>query len=119
MALAESVTCGLVTHKLSTLPGVSEILAGSIICYTPEVKIGLLGVPERLIKKYSCEYAQVTKSLSERLRILIEADLHAAITGLSSQGGSETNDKPVGSIFLSVCYKKKTHSQKFLFRGTL
>ena len=118
IALAESVTCGLAAHKLSTFPGVSEILAGSIVCYTPEVKTGLLGVPKRLIEKYSCESVQVTKSLAERLRTLIKADLHAAVTGLASPGGSETKNKPVGSIFLSVCYKKKTHNKSLIFRGT-
>jgi nicotinamide-nucleotide amidase len=118
IAMAESVTCGLAAHKLSTLPGVSEILAGSIVCYTPEVKMGLLGVPQKLIKKYSCESAQVTKSLAENLCMLIKADLHAAVTGLASPGGSETKEKPVGTIFLSVCYKNKTHNKRFLFRGT-
>ena len=118
IALAESVTCGLAAHKLSTLPGVSEILSGSVVCYTPEVKTGLLGVPEKLIKKYSCESVQVTKSLAERLRVLIKADIHAAVTGLASPGGSETKNKPVGTIFLSVCHKRKIYSQKFLFRGT-
>jgi nicotinamide-nucleotide amidase len=117
--LAESVTCGLAAHKLSVFPGVSEILAGSIVCYAPEVKTGLLGVPKKLIKKYSCESVQVTKSLAERLQILIKADLHAGVTGLASPGGSETKNKPVGSIFLSVCYKKKTHNKNLIFRGTL
>src|SRR3954467_13933483 len=99
LAMAESVTCGLAAHKLSSLPGVSEILTGSIVCYTPEVKTGLLGVPKDLVKKYSCESQEVTESLAERLRVLIKADLHAATTGLASSGGSETKDKPVGTIF--------------------
>jgi nicotinamide-nucleotide amidase len=118
MAMAESVTCGLAAHKLSTLPGVSEILAGSVVCYTPEVKTSLLGVPKKLIKKYTCESAQVTRSLAERLCAVIKADVHVAVTGLASPGGSETKDKPVGTIFISVCYKKKTYNKKLLFRGT-
>src|SRR4051812_14023511 len=118
LAMAESVTCGLAAHKLSTLPGVSEILAGSVVCYTPEVKMSLLGVPEKLIKKYSCESEQVTASLAKHLSALINADVHAAITGLASPGGSETKNKPVGTIFIAVYYKKKIYKQQFLFRGT-
>lgn len=118
VAMAESVTCGLAAHKLSTLPGVSEVLTGSVVCYTPEVKTGMLGVPQKLIEKHTCESAQVTRSLAERLSKLIEADIHAAVTGLASPGGSETKTKPVGTIFLSVCFKNKLYNRKHVFIGT-
>jgi nicotinamide-nucleotide amidase len=118
LAMAESVTCGLAAHKLSTMPGVSEVLVGSIVCYTPEIKISLLKVPKKLINKYSCESAQVTRSLVQNLCKLIKADLHVAVTGLASPGGSETKNKPVGTIFISVCYKNKIHSKRFLFKGS-
>ncbi|MGZ3863841.1 MAG: CinA family protein [Bacteroidia bacterium] len=118
IAIAESVTCGLAAHKLSVLPGISEVLAGSVVCYSPEVKRSLLGVPQNLIDKYTCESAQVTHLLAENLRKVIRADIHAAVTGLASPGGSETKNKPVGTIFISVRYKKKIYNKRFVFRGT-
>src|SRR4051812_42191261 len=79
LALAESITCGLESYKLSTCSGTSDVLKGSIVCYTPEVKNSLLKVPKKLIKKYTPESKQVTRSLAKKLSRLIEADIHAAI----------------------------------------
>lgn len=118
LALAESVTCGMATHKLATCKGTAEVLAGSIICYTPEIKKRLLKVPPAIINKYTCESAEVTETLAKNLSRLITADIHAAITGLASKGGSETKEKPVGTIFFCVQYKNKIFRQKRLFRGS-
>jgi nicotinamide-nucleotide amidase len=118
LALAESVTCGMATHKLGTYKGTSDVLAGSIVCYTPEVKNKLLKVPLKTIKKYTCESMEVTKALSINLSKLIKADIHAATTGLASSGGSETKDKPVGTVFFCIYYKNKAHKFKRKFNGS-
>lgn len=118
LALAESVTCGLAAHLLAGVPGTSEVLHGSIICYTPEVKTGLMKVPETLIERYSCESMEVTEALVKKLPKLIRADIYAAITGLASEGGSESPEKPVGTVFLVICYKRKLFRQKKVFRGS-
>lgn len=118
LALAESVTGGLAAHLLAGVPGTSEVLAGSIVCYSPEVKAALMGIPQTLIERYSCESMEVTEALVKKLPKLIRADVYAAMTGLASEGGSETKDKPVGSVFLVVAYKRRLFRQKKVFRGT-
>lgn len=118
LALAESITCGLAAHLLAGVPGTSEVLAGSIVCYSPEVKTGLMGIGESMIRRYSCESMEVTEALAKKLPKLIRADVYAAITGLASGGGSETADKPVGSVFLVVCYKRRIFRQEKVFRGS-
>lgn len=118
LALAESMTCGLAANLLAGIPGTSEVLAGSIVCYSPELKTSLMGVEESLIERYSCESMEVTEALVKKLPKLIGADVYAAITGLASAGGSETRYKPVGSVFLVICYKRKIFRQKKVFRGT-
>lgn len=118
LALAESVTCGLAAHKMSTCVGVSDVLKGSIICYTPEVKKKLMGVPKQMIDECSCESMEVTETLAINLSKLIKADIHGAITGLASEGGSESPKKPVGTIFLCVRYKNKLYKLRKVFRGT-
>ncbi|HEY1040471.1 MAG TPA: nicotinamide-nucleotide amidohydrolase family protein, partial [Bacteroidia bacterium] len=87
LALAESMTCGLAAHKLSGCVGVSDVLAGAIVCYTPGVKQKLLGISKTTILKHTCESKEVTEELSKKLSKLIKADIHAAITGLASEGG--------------------------------
>lgn len=118
LALAESMTCGLAAHRLSTSKGTSEVLAGSVVCYSPEVKKGLLEVPQSTIDRYTCESKEVTQALARNLPRLIKADIHAAITGLASPGGSETKGKPVGTVFFCVRYKNKFHHHRQVFRGS-
>jgi nicotinamide-nucleotide amidase len=118
LAIAESMTCGMATHKLSGMKGISDVLKGSVVCYTPEVKTGLMGIKESIIKKYTCESIEVTEALVKKLPGLIPADIHAAITGLASPGGSESKEKPVGTVFFCVRYKNKISRRKKIFRGS-
>ncbi len=118
LALAESVTCGLAAHLLAGVPGTSEVLKGSVVCYTPAVKTGLLGIPQKLVTKYSCESMEVTEALAKHLPKIVQADIHAAVTGLASVGGSETSQKPVGTVFFAVHYRGKLFRQRHLFNGS-
>jgi nicotinamide-nucleotide amidase len=81
------------------------------------VKMSLLKVPEDLIAKYSCESMEVTEALARNLCMVIPADICGALTGLASNGGSESRSKPVGTVFICVYYRKKMHRHKKLFRG--
>jgi nicotinamide-nucleotide amidase len=117
LALAESVTCGLAAHKLSGCKGVSDVLKASIVCYTPEVKNKLMHVSKKAIQEYTCESMEVTETLACNLSKLVDADVYAAVTGLASEGGSETKSKPVGTVFFCVKWKERIFKQKKLFRG--
>lgn len=54
-----------------------------------------------MLKKYTAESKEVTDALAKYLRQPIATDIHAAITRLASPGGSETAEKPVGTVFFS------------------
>ena len=118
LALVESMTCGLAANKLAFIPGVSEVLKGSIICYTPEIKMKLLRVSKKVINKYSCESREVTEIITKNLSTLITADVYAGITGLASAGGSESKEKPVGTVFFTVRKGREIYNHKQRFYGT-
>lgn len=118
IAFAESMTCGLASHKIGNTNGTSKVLRGSIVCYDEKIKIELLGVPEKLIKKCSCESQEVTNLLSKNLKKIIPADVHAAITGLAADGASESKEKPVGTVFFAMRFKNKLYELKKQFRGS-
>jgi nicotinamide-nucleotide amidase len=118
LALAESVTCGMASHKLSNVKGISEVLKGGIVCYRPEVKNTLLGISKKMINQYTCESIEVTEALAKKLPGIISADIHVAVTGLASSDGSESKAKPVGSIFICVYYKNQIYKFKHVFKGT-
>ena len=118
LALAESMTAGLASAKLSVYKGVADMFAGSVVCYTPEVKRKLLKVDEELINRFTCESQEVTDALAEKLSQLMKADIYAGITGLACAGGSETKQKPVGTVFFSIFFEERLYRERKLFRGT-
>lgn len=118
IAFAESMSCGLLTHQLNKVKGTSDVLKGSIICYSEDVKTGVLNVPKLLIKKHTAESQLVTDSLAKNLRSIIRADVCAAITGLAASGGSECASKPVGTVFYSIFFDRRIFKEKNTFRGT-
>lgn len=118
LALAESMTCGMASQKLSGMKGISEVFRGAVVCYSPEVKMTLMGIKQSLIEHYTCESMEVTEALAKKLSNVIPADIHAAITGLASPGGSETSTKPVGSVFFCIRYKKHCYKTKKILKGS-
>jgi nicotinamide-nucleotide amidase len=103
MAFAESVTCGLAAHQLSQVKGTSDALKGSLVCYNGDVKEGVLKIPKSLIEKHTAESQQVTDMMAKKVKRLIQADIHAALTGLA--------------IFFSLLFKNKLYKQRKVFRG--
>ncbi|WP_343631766.1 nicotinamide-nucleotide amidohydrolase family protein [Fluviicola sp.] len=118
LALAESMTCGLAAAKLSSCIGVSDVLLASIVCYTPKAKIQLLQVKQATIRSFTCESAEVTRQMAENLSERIAGDVYAAITGLASSDGSETKEKPVGTVFYAIRYQGRTYDFRKVFHGT-
>ena len=117
LALAESMTCGLAAHQLSKVAGTTDVLRGSIVCYMPEMKTELSNIPKTFLEKHTPESQAVTDELAKRLKKLITADVYAAITGLAAPGGSETKQKPVGTVFFSIEYQNKISRHKKVFNG--
>lgn len=118
LAFAESMTCGLAATRLASYKGVSNVLKGSVACYTPDFKRQVMGIQQCIIDQYTCESMEVTEELAINLSKMIEADIYAAITGLASPGGSETSKKPVGTVFICLRHKSKTFKTRKLLRGS-
>jgi nicotinamide-nucleotide amidase len=118
IAFAESMTCGMAAMRIGNVSGTSEVFAGSIVCYDTSVKTGLLKIAVRTIKKYTAESQQVTDNLAKHLTKKMRTDVSAAITGLAAPGGSETKQKPVGTVFISVYFKRKLYRDKKKFNGS-
>jgi nicotinamide-nucleotide amidase len=118
IALAESITAGLATAKLAVYQGVNEMLVGGVVCYSETVKTDLMEVKPKLIEKYTAESQEVTDQLALHLPHVMKANIYAAITGLACEGGSETPEKPVGTVFFSVLMKGELHKRRVVLKGT-
>lgn len=118
LALAESVTCGLASYKMNISSGTSDIFKGGIVAYNEEVKTGLLGIDKKLIDTFSAESQEITDAMAISLAKLIHADVCAAITGLSAPGGTESKEKPVGTVFIAIFYQQKILKCRRRFYGS-
>lgn len=99
IAFAESATAGRITAEFSLSPQSGKVLKGGIVCYDAYIKEDLLKIPHELIEKYTPESAEVTAALAKSLKNFIDADITIGITCFTTPGGSETDTKPVGTVF--------------------
>ncbi|MCU0787627.1 MAG: competence/damage-inducible protein A [Verrucomicrobia bacterium] len=107
LAIAESCTGGLIGHRVTNVPGASNVLKAGIITYANEAKQQWLGVPADLIASQGAVSSPVAQAMAEGVRRSTGADLGVAVTGIAGpSGGSE--DKPVGTVFLGLASAEQT-----------
>ncbi|GAB3839285.1 CinA family protein [Hymenobacter jeollabukensis] len=117
LALAESCTCGWVTAQLAAATGVSEVLRGSVVTYHAEAKQRLLGVKKKTLDEYTAESQQIANEMVEGLHKHLPADVCVAITGLFGPGASETPDKPIGTVFVTILLEGRAHEYREVLKG--
>ncbi|MEN6669057.1 nicotinamide-nucleotide amidohydrolase family protein [Psychrobacter sp. B38] len=100
----ESATAGYLSHRFSVCPYSGDVLMGGLVCYDASLKKNVLGISSQLIEQYTPESLEVTLELVKKSRTVFDADLHVACTGLLKPGGSETEEKPVGTFFYCIGY---------------
>jgi nicotinamide-nucleotide amidase len=99
LATAESCTGGLVSARLTAVPGSSAVFRGGVVAYSDEVKERELGVPASLLKEHGAVSAEVARSMAAGVREKLGADVGVAVTGVAGPGGG-TDEKPVGLVFV-------------------
>ncbi|HSI91351.1 MAG TPA: CinA family protein [Adhaeribacter sp.] len=118
VAFAESCTAGMLASEFVKGKGTGGVLLGSIVTYNEEVKQTLLGVKKKTLELYTAESQQVTNEMVMGLQKLLKADINISVTGLTDDGGSEHDDKPVGTVFFAVYYKGKIEEYREVFDGS-
>lgn len=119
LAFAESATAGRIAAEFSLVPDAGKFLKGGLVCYDAALKTSILDVPEPLIRHRTPESPEVTHAIALGLQYLIPADIHIGCTGLTCPGGSETEDKPVGTMFIyGVRGKDLLFGERYFFEGS-
>lgn len=116
LALAESCTGGLVSHRVTNVPGSSRYLAGSIVAYSNEIKQSVLGVPADLIAREGAVSAPVAEAMAAGARSLCGSTVAVAVTGIAGPGGG-TDRKPIGLTFIALADASGTECGRFQFLG--
>ena len=118
IAFAESATAGWLCSEFALTEDSGKVLKGGIACYDADLKVSLLGVPQVLIDEFTPESMEVTREMAYRLGKLIPADIYVTVTGLTAPGGSETSEKPVGTMFVFALIQNEPVSFRRVFRGS-
>jgi nicotinamide-nucleotide amidase len=101
IAAAESCTGGLLTSRLTDVPGSSAWVYGAIVAYDNQVKIRDLGVPEALIAEHGAVSEPVALAMIDGVRRATGVEVAVAITGIAGPGGA-TPGKPVGTVVVAA-----------------
>jgi nicotinamide-nucleotide amidase len=108
VAAAESCTGGLLTSRLTDVPGSSAYVQLSIVAYSNAAKTALLGVPAALITTHGAVSEPVAVSMAEGVRVRAGSTIGVGITGIAGPDGG-TPDKPVGTVAIAVDGPWGTH----------
>lgn len=100
LAVAESLTGGLVTATLVEVPGASRVLRGGVVAYATELKHELLGVDADLLAAHGAVHPEVASQMAQGVRARLGADVGLATTGVA--GPDPQDGKPVGTVFVAV-----------------
>ncbi len=101
IAAAESCTGGLVSARLTSIPGSSEAFVGGIVAYDDRIKLDALGVPQDVLERHGAVSAETAAAMAAGVRRSLEADVGVSVTGVAGPGGG-TAEKPVGLVYLHV-----------------
>ncbi|MFD8152893.1 MULTISPECIES: CinA family protein [unclassified Streptomyces] len=100
LAVAESLTGGLVAAEITSVPGASKVFRGSVTAYATDLKHRMLGVDATLLAAQGAVDPQVAAQMAAGVRAALGADWGIATTGVA---GPEPQDgRPVGTVFVAV-----------------
>ncbi|RZJ31007.1 MAG: competence/damage-inducible protein A [Flavobacterium sp.] len=114
ISTAESCTGGKIAQTLTSIPGSSKYFKGSIISYSEEVKVDVLGVSKDTIDKYSVVSAEVAKEMASAARKMLKTDYALAVTG-NAGPTTDNTDKSVGVVFIALASGEGVEVAEFNF----
>src|SRR5580704_10550932 len=114
IAVAESCTGGMLAEHLTNLAGSSNYFLGGVVCYSNELKIGLVGVPAEIIEAKGAVSAEVAAALADGIRKNARATIGIGVTGIAGPGGG-TPEKPVGLVYIGIADEHGPRAHEFRF----
>ena len=116
VGFAESCTGGALSAFLTEQPGISDIFLGSVVSYSNEAKVDLLGVRRDTLMQEGAVSESVARQMAHGVRRQLKTDWSVAITGIAGPTGG-TPGKPVGTVCFAIVGPGFEDSRKELFSG--
>jgi nicotinamide-nucleotide amidase len=116
LAVAESCTGGLLSGRLTAIPGSSRVFLGGVVAYDNEVKLGLLGVSADTIAAHGAVSEEVVRQMASGVARTFGADVALAVTGIAGPDGGSA-DKPVGTVWIGSLWGGQARAFRYVFPG--
>ena len=116
VAVAESLTGGLIGKMITDVPGSSAYYLAGPITYSDESKTELLGVRKETLAEHGAVSEEVCMEMAHGVRSRVGAVWGVSTTGIAGPGGG-TPKKPVGLTFIGVAFDDGTHVKRIVYRG--
>lgn len=114
LATAESCTGGKIAQTLTAVSGASKYFKGSVVCYTTETKISVLGLSEQLINEHSVVSSEVAKAMAISVKKIMKSDYAIATTGNAGPSKGDSN-ATVGTVFIAIATPNDVFVTEFDF----
>jgi PncC family amidohydrolase len=116
LAIAESCTGGMLSSTITSVSGSSKVFNMGLVTYSNQAKIGILKVPQKIIKKYGAVSVQCCLAMVNNLSKISKSKICVSITGIAGpKGGSK--QKPVGLVYIGIRVGKKVIVYKCNFKN--
>jgi nicotinamide-nucleotide amidase len=116
VAVAESCTGGLISHKLTNVPGSSGYYMQGAVTYSNAAKTAVLGVDPQILAEHGAVSGQTARAMAEGVRKWAGTDIGLSVTGIAGPGGG-TAAKPVGLVYFGISYPGGTKAFRRQFAG--
>lgn len=116
LAVAESLTGGLVTHRLTQVPGSTQYFRRGFVTYSNEAKTECLDVSPTVLSAYGAVSSEVAVAMAKGCRKKDGADIGIATTGIAGPSGG-SDKKPVGLVYTALADESNTWVREFRFGG--
>ena len=115
LSVAESLTGGLVTDRLVSVPGCSEVLIEGLVTYSNASKAARLGVDKNALATFGAVSAEVARQMAMGL-VKAGSDIAVSTTGIAGPSGG-SKEKPVGLTYIGIADEMKVTANELLFKG--
>ena len=100
IAVAESLTGGMLAAALTAIPGASAAFRGGVVAYATDLKAALLGVPAALLDRHGAVHPDVARAMADGVARRLGTTVGAATTGVA--GPDPQDGQPVGTVYIAV-----------------